>query len=246
MTDAPPSAFGSMMASGAPARPRRDRRRSGRCERVDAHEQARALRGVARVACRNAARAARASRLALGRDGILEIDDERVGAARQALVELLGGCRRERTGGSACGPSCVTARPHPHEGLAAAFGDQLAVLLVGAVVELDDAGVRAATSIRACRGPRWCNARCRPRTAGAGNFTSVMPRLAMVVPTVMSLTEMPIIRPSVNSEFISGWPHSVSGLAEMPVDVQRLRIERHVGEQHVVHLRHGAGAAGAR
>ncbi len=32
----------------------------------------------------------------------------------------------------------------------------------------------------------------------------------MVVPTVVSLTEMPIIRPSVKSEFISGWPHSVS------------------------------------
>ena len=32
----------------------------------------------------------------------------------------------------------------------------------------------------------------------------------MVVPTVMSETWMPIIRPSVNSEFISGWPHSVS------------------------------------
>ena len=32
----------------------------------------------------------------------------------------------------------------------------------------------------------------------------------MVVPTVVSLTEMPIIRPRVNSEFISGWPHSVS------------------------------------
>ena len=54
---------------------------------------------------------------------------------------------------------------------------------------------------------------------------------------------MPIISPSVNSEFISGWPHSVSCLAEVPVDVQRLRIERHVGEQHVVHLRHRAGVA---
>ena len=37
----------------------------------------------------------------------------------------------------------------------------------------------------------------------------------MVVPTVMSETWMPIIRPSVNSEFISGWPHSVSCLAEV-------------------------------
>ena len=32
-------------------------------------------------------------------------------------------------------------------------------------------------------------------------------------------------------------------LAEMPVDVQRLRVERHVGEQHVVHLRHRAVVA---
>ena len=32
----------------------------------------------------------------------------------------------------------------------------------------------------------------------------------MVVPLEMSDTEIPIIRPSVNNEFISGWPHSVS------------------------------------
>ncbi len=49
-----------------------------------------------------------------------------------------------------------------------------------------------------------------PSNSGLGNFTSVMPRLAIVVPTVMSDTWMPIISPSVNSEFISGWPHSVS------------------------------------
>ena len=46
-------------------------------------------------------------------------------------------------------------RPHAHEGLAAAFGDQLAVLIVGAVMEFDDAGAAAATSTRACREPRW-------------------------------------------------------------------------------------------
>ena len=49
-----------------------------------------------------------------------------------------------------------------------------------------------------------------PSNSGAGKRTSVMPRLPIVVPTVVSLTEMPIIRPSVNSEFISGRPHSVS------------------------------------
>src|SRR5262249_51819005 len=32
-------------------------------------------------------------------------------------------------------------------------------------------------------------------------------------------------------------------LAKVPVDVKRLRVERHVGEQHVVHLRHGAAQA---
>ena len=29
----------------------------------------------------------------------------------------------------------------------------------------------------------------------------------------------------------------------MPVDMERLRVERHVGEQHVVHLGDGAGIA---
>ncbi len=36
-----------------------------------------------------------------------------------------------------------------------------------------------------------------------------MPRLAIVVPSVVSCTEMPIISPSVNSELTSGLPHSV-------------------------------------
>ena len=66
-----------------------------------------------------------------------------------------------------------------------------------------------------------------------------MPRSAIVVPLVMSETWTPIIRPSVNSEFISGRPQSFFGLAEMLVDVQRLRVECHVGEQHIVHLRDG-------
>ena len=43
-----------------------------------------------------------------------------------------------------------------------------------------------------------------PSNSGLGKFTSVMPRLAIVVPTVMSDTWMPIISPRVNSEFISG------------------------------------------
>ena len=77
-----------------------------------------------------------------------------------------------------------------------------------------------------------------PSNSGAGNLTSVMPRLAMVVPTVVSLTEIPIISPRVKSEFMSGRAPFRLGRAEMRVDVQGLRVQRHVGEQHVVHLGH--------
>ena len=62
-----------------------------------------------------------------------------------------------------------------------------------------------------------------------------MPRLATVVPSVVSCTEMPIISPSVNSELTSGLPHSVFD-GEVEVDMQRLRVERHRREHHVVAL----------
>src|ERR687888_2634310 len=46
---------------------------------------------------------------------------------------------RRRPGRTAANAS---ARPHAHEDLAATFGHELVVLIVGAVVELDDAGAR--------------------------------------------------------------------------------------------------------
>ena len=49
-----------------------------------------------------------------------------------------------------------------------------------------------------------------PWKTGLGNFTSVMPRLPMVVPSVVSPTDTPIIRPSVNRLLTSGLPHSLS------------------------------------
>ena len=61
----------------------------------------------------------------------------------------------------------------------------------------------------------------------------------MVVPSVVSLTEMPIIRPRVNRLLNSGLPHSdLAG--EVVVDVQGLRVVGEAGEQRVVHLRHRA------
>jgi hypothetical protein len=50
---------------------------------------------------------------------------------------------------------------------------------------------------------------------------------------------MPIISDNVNMELTSGLPNSVPG-GEIVVYVQRLRVERHVGEPHVVGFRHGA------
>ena len=78
-----------------------------------------------------------------------------------------------------------------------------------------------------------------PWNTGLGNSTLFMPRLAMVVPRVVSPTDMPIIRPSVNSELTMRWPNSVV-FGELLVQMQRLRVQRERAEQHVVHLGDGA------
>eukprot|EP01037_Dinobryon_pediforme_P010185 gene10186-10254_t len=48
-----------------------------------------------------------------------------------------------------------------------------------------------------------------PEKTGRGKVVSVIPRLAMVVPMVVSCTDSPITSPSVKIEFISGLPNSV-------------------------------------
>ena len=48
-----------------------------------------------------------------------------------------------------------------------------------------------------------------PAKTGNGKRTSVIPRLATVVPSVVSCTDRPITRPSVKMLFISGRPNSV-------------------------------------
>ncbi len=54
---------------------------------------------------------------------------------------------------------------------------------------------------------------------------------------------MPIIRPEREQRVHQRLAPFGLLLAEVPVDMERLRIERHVGEQHVVHLRDGARIA---
>ena len=48
-----------------------------------------------------------------------------------------------------------------------------------------------------------------PWKTGFGKRVSLMPRLATVVPSVVSCTDRPITRPSVKMLFTSGWPNSV-------------------------------------
>jgi hypothetical protein len=48
-----------------------------------------------------------------------------------------------------------------------------------------------------------------PANTGAGKRTSVMPRLATVVPSVVSCTDRPMTSPSVKMLFISGFANSV-------------------------------------
>ena len=70
-----------------------------------------------------------------------------------------------------------------------------------------------------------------------------MPRLAIVVPVVMSDDRHADHQAEGEQRIHQRLAPFGLLLAEMPVDVQRLRIERHVGEQHVVHLGDGAVVA---
>jgi hypothetical protein len=71
------------------------------------------------------------------------------------------------------------------------------------VQELDELEARTErTSVRARIVSPW--------NTGLGNATSFMPRLPIVVPSVVSPTVIPISSPSVKIEFTSGRPNSVA------------------------------------
>src|SRR5262245_5573346 len=132
-----------------------------------------------------------------------------------------------------------STRPHPHERLAVTFGDELVVLVIGAVQELDDSGARP-----------------RIRFALADNLGGDVHGIAFE----QRMREFHI----GHAEIGDGGAHRHVGdldadhqpeceqrvhqrlapfgllFAEVAIDVEGLRIEGHVGEQHVVHLRHGA------
>ena len=161
-------------------------------ERIDAHVETGAGAQPARFAEESGGGRAGGG-LGGERDRILEIDDQRVGAALQRLGELLvvvAGDEQQRAHGVRLRSPAGAGR-RTHEGGAPAFGDQRSVLLEGAVAEFDEARRRGAISTARVASTSVVALTVSPSNSGAGKFTSVMPRLAIVVPTVVSLTEMP-------------------------------------------------------
>src|SRR6266852_3621879 len=135
-----------------------------------------------------------------------------------------------------------SSRPHAHERLAVTFGDELAVLIVGAVIELDDAG--SGPGVRFPLAQHFGGAmdgvaleqRMRELDLGHAQIGDRGPHREVVD---RDADHQPEREQRVHQRLA---PFGLL-LAEMPVDVQRLRVERHVGEQHVVRLRHRAGEA---
>src|SRR5271170_7552951 len=242
MTEAPPSAFGSMMASGLAGTivsrsssmrpvcsPLTRTRMIGRC-------------GVAMASRKNAAALSRPRALPAGET---ESSRSTITASAPLVIALssffalsAGTKSRERIATT----RSWSLRPHANEDLAAAFGDDLVVLVVGPMMKLDDAGAR----------PRF-------RLAFADHLCAAMDGVAL---------EQRVGKFDVgHAQIGDGGPDRRVGdldaghqaqreqrvhqrlapfgllLAEVPVDMERLRIERHVGEQHVVHLGHGARIA---
>jgi len=123
-----------------------------------------------------------------------------------------------------------------------AFGHQLAVLLEGLVVEFDDTGA----------GARFRRALAHHRRA-AVHGVALEQRIGEFHVAHAEIGDGGADRhvghldadhqPEREQRVHQRLAPLGLGLAEVAVDMQRLRIERHVGKQHVVHLRHGAGVA---
>src|SRR5579864_5504407 len=132
--------------------------------------------------------------------------------------------------------------PHQDERLAAAFGDQLVVLIVGAVVKLDDAGAGAGFGFALAddlgRAMHGVVLEQRVGEFDLGH-AEIGDRRADRHVGDLDADHQPEREQRVHQRLA---PFGLL-LAELPVDMQRLRIERHVGEQHVVHLGDGARIA---
>src|SRR6185437_2220732 len=133
-------------------------------------------------------------------------------------------------------------RPLDDEHVAVALGDELAVLLEALMMEFDDAGVRARLRFALGDDGRLAThgvafeqrvGEAHVRHAEIGNGRSDG-----------HVGDLDADHQAEREQRVHQRLAELGlGLAEMAIDVQRLRVERHVGEQHVVHLRHRARVA---
>ena len=137
----------------------------------------------------------------------------RVGRRAGQLARARRAGSRARTAGCGCGPgagSSARRRPvAPHERVAPGAAHEVVALVEAAVLERDDALLGARLRLTRRDDLRSRRGGCRPRTPGSGKTTSSNPRLATVVPWVVSSTEMPTSRPRVKRLFTRGRPNSV-------------------------------------
>src|ERR1019366_3577643 len=230
----PPSAFGNTIASG---RPGTTASRSASVMPVSSPLMRTRMRGLAACAVASFKKASAAARARSLRSGAIESSRSMMMESAPLAIALsslgppsAGTNRSERI--------TLTASfgPHGDEGLAVAFGHQRTVLLEGLVMEFDDAGARArfrrplAHDLRAAvdgialeqRIGKFHVGHAEIGDGGADRHVGNL-----------DADHQPKREQRIHQRLAPlGF-----GLAEVAVDVQRLRVERHVGEQHIVHLR---------
>src|SRR6516162_1165847 len=239
MTAAPPSAFGSMIASGlvgatasrsASTRPvcrlftrtmryGRDVLAIASLRKLAAASRARALPSHAIESSRSIINASAPLDIALSSFFALSAGTKRSERIRIYFDRNLLG-------------------PHAHERLTAALGHELVILVIGAMMKFDDPGA----------GERF-------RFALADYFRRAMYRVAFEQRmrefdvghaeigdrgANCHIRDLDTDHQAEREQRIHQWLAPLGLLlAKMSVDVQWLRVKGHVGEQHVVHLRDG-------
>src|SRR5450830_1638400 len=240
----PPSAFGNTMASGFPGT---IASRSASVMPVSSPLMRTRMRGLAVCAVASFKKDNAAARARSLRSGAIESSRSMMTASAPLAIALsslvppsAGTNRSERITFSA---SLVgSLRPHDDEGLAVAFGHQRAVLLEGLVMKFNDAGAGArfrralAHDLRAAVDGVALEQRIGKFHVGHAEIGN---RGADRHVGNLDANHQPEREQRIHQRLA---PLGL-GLAKVAVDMQRLRVERHVGEQHVVHLRHGAGVA---
>ena len=170
-------------------------------------------------------------RLVLRCDGILEVDDDHVGAGAKTLFQLpfgIAGNEQQRA---------HQAGLLHHHRLPRAFGDEIAMLVVGAVLEFDDAAIRLRFRF-AHRDDRGLDA------DGVAMEDRVRKHRLLHAEIGDRRADGDVVDRNADHQAEREQridqrlaPFALGG--EIEIDMQRLRVQRHHRKQHVVALGDG-------